>query len=114
MEFIMAYPAKRNPNRPPTHPGALLREDIIPAVGRSKSEIAKLLGISRQHLHAILAEKKPVTPEVAVLLGTLFCDGPEIWVRMQGVMTFGTLSAALMSVTSALSRGLPDPCYFTS
>jgi antitoxin HigA-1 len=84
MEFIMAYPAKRNPDRPPTHPGALLREDIIPAVKRSKSEIAKLLGISRQHLHAILAEKKPVTPEVAVLLGTLFCDGPEIWVRMQG------------------------------
>ena len=58
----MAYAARRNPNRPPTHPGALLREDIIPAVKRSKSEIARLLGISRQHLHAILAEKKPVTP----------------------------------------------------
>jgi antitoxin HigA-1 len=83
MEFSMAYPAKRNPDRPPTHPGALLREDVIPAVQRSKSEIAKLLGISRQHLHAILAEKKPVTPKVAVLLGTLFCDGPEIWLRMQ-------------------------------
>jgi addiction module HigA family antidote len=42
-----------------------------------------LLGISRQHLHAIMAEKKPVTPKVAVLLGALFGDGPEIWVRMQ-------------------------------
>ncbi len=80
----MAYVAKRNPKRCPTHPGALLREDIIPAVKRSKREIADLLGISRQHLHAILAEKKPVTPEVAVLLGKLFGDGPEIWVRMQG------------------------------
>jgi len=79
----MAYAAKRNPNRCPTHPGALLREDIIPAVGRSVSEIADLLGISRQHLHAIMAEKKPVTPKVAVLLGRLFGDGPEIWVRMQ-------------------------------
>jgi addiction module HigA family antidote len=79
----MAYAAKRNPNRCPTHPGALLREDIIPAVQRPVSEIAKRLGISRQHLHAILAERKPVTPRVAVLLGTLFGDGPEIWVRMQ-------------------------------
>jgi addiction module HigA family antidote len=83
VENDMAYAAKRNPNRCPTHPGALLREDILPAVGRSVSEIAKLLGISRQHLHAIMAEKKPVTPHVAVLLGTLFGDGPEIWVRMQ-------------------------------
>jgi antitoxin HigA-1 len=80
----MAYAAKRNPKRPPTHPGALLREDIIPAVKRSKTEIAELLGISRQHLHAILAEKKSVTAEMAVRLGTLFCDGPEIWLRMQG------------------------------
>jgi addiction module HigA family antidote len=79
----MAYAAKRNANRCPTHPGALLREDIVPATGRSVSEIADLLGISRQHLHAIMAEKKPITPKVAVLLGTLFMDGPEIWVRMQ-------------------------------
>jgi antitoxin HigA-1 len=83
MEFSMAYPARRNPDRCPTHPGALLREDIIPAVKRSKTEIADLLGISRQHLHAILAEKKPVTPKVAVLLGTLFCDGPDVWIKMQ-------------------------------
>jgi len=79
----MAYVAKRHRNRCPTHPGALLREDIIPAVGRSVSEIADLLGISRQHLYAIMAEKKPVTPEVAVLLGRLFGDDPGIWVRMQ-------------------------------
>jgi len=79
----MAHAAKRNPNRCPTHPGALLREDIIPEVRRSVSEIADMLGISRQHLHAIMAEKKPVTPEVAVLLGRLFGDDPGIWVRMQ-------------------------------
>ncbi len=79
----MAYAAKRNPDRCPTHPGAVLREDIIPAVNQPVSEIAGLLGISRQHLHGILAEKKPVTPKVAVLLGTLFMDGPGIWVRMQ-------------------------------
>jgi antitoxin HigA-1 len=80
----MAYAAKRNSARCPTHPGALLREDVIPATGRSKAEIAQLLGISRQHLYEILRERKPVSPSVAVRLGKLIGDGAAVWVRMQG------------------------------
>jgi addiction module HigA family antidote len=84
MESDMAeYAAKRNPDRCPAHPGELLREDILPAVGKSKTEIASLLGISRQHLYDILEEKKPVSPAVAVRLGKLFGNGAGIWVRMQ-------------------------------
>ncbi len=75
--------AKRSPNRCPTHPGELLR-DVIPATGKSKTEIAALIGISRQHLYDILAERKPVSPAVAVRLGKLFGDGAGVWVRMQG------------------------------
>ena len=54
----MTYAAKRSKNRCPTHPGALLRDDVIPATGRTKAEIAGLLGISRQHLYDILQEEK--------------------------------------------------------
>ena len=50
---------------------------------KSKSEIASLLGISRQHLHDILAEKKPLSPEVAVRIGKLFGGGAGVWMRMQ-------------------------------
>ena len=53
----MAYAVKRGKNRCPTHPGALLRDDIIPATGRTKADIAGLLGISRQHHYDILQEK---------------------------------------------------------
>ncbi|MDQ7262123.1 HigA family addiction module antitoxin [Paracoccus sp. PS-1] len=74
----------RNPDRCPTHPGELLREDVIPAVGKPKTEIARLLGISRQHLYDIMAEKKPVSPEVAVRLAKMFGGEPLAWVRMQG------------------------------
>jgi len=74
----------RNPDRCPTHPGELLREDVIPETGKSKAEIARMLGISRQHLHDVLAERKPVSPEVAVRLAKLFGTEPLLWIRMQG------------------------------
>jgi addiction module HigA family antidote len=51
--------------------------------GRTKAEIAGLLGISRQHLYDTLQEKKPVSPTIAVRLGKLFGDGAGIWSRMQ-------------------------------
>ena len=81
---MVEYAAKRDPNRCPTHPGELLREVVIPATGKSKTEIAALLGISRQHLYDILGKRKPVSPAVAARLGKLFGDGASVWLRMQG------------------------------
>lgn len=94
------YTAKRNQNRCPIHPGELLREVVIPATGRTKVEIAALLGISRQQLHDILAEKKPVSPAVAVRFGKLFGNGPEIWSRMQAA--YDTWHAQRAVDTSAI------------
>lgn len=79
------YPAGRPyANRCPTHPGELLRDDVVPAVGKTKAELARLLGISRQHFYDILNEKKPVTPDVAVRIGKLFGGSTGSWLRMQG------------------------------
>ena len=77
------YAAKRAVGRCPTHPGALIREDILPTIKVGKSELANALVISRQHLYDLLSEKKPVSPEVAVRLGKAFGDGPGPWLRMQ-------------------------------
>ncbi|MGH7099245.1 MAG: HigA family addiction module antitoxin [Stellaceae bacterium] len=68
---------------PPMHPGELLREEILPALGRSRVEIAHLLGVSRQALHAVLAERASVTPEMALRLGKLCGNGPELWLALQ-------------------------------
>jgi antitoxin HigA-1 len=70
------YPAIRDSKRCPAHPGELLREDVIPATKKSKAEIARLLGISRQHLYDVLDEKKPVSPSVAVRLASSSGTGP--------------------------------------
>jgi antitoxin HigA-1 len=77
------FAAKRNSDRCPAHPGELLREDILPALGKTKVQIAEALGISRQHLYDILGVKKPVSAELAVRLGAAFGDGAEVWLRMQ-------------------------------
>ena len=68
---------------PPMHPGELLREEILPALDRSKTEIAKLLGVSRQTLYDVLAEKQPVTPGMALRLGKLCGNGPDLWLNLQ-------------------------------
>lgn len=73
----------RDPRHPQTHPGAILRNMVLPALDRPMTEIARSLGISRQLLYSIVNEKAPVTPEVAVRLGKLIGNGPRLWVNMQ-------------------------------
>lgn len=75
-------PAAR-PNRPPTHPGALLREEILPTIGVSVTEAAGHLRVTRQHLHRLLAEEVGISPEMAVRLGKFCGNGPRLWLRMQ-------------------------------
>ncbi len=77
------YPVKRRPARAPTHPGEVLREDVLPAMRISVSAAARELRVSRQALHAILAGKTAVTPEMAVRLGKFCGNGPGLWLRMQ-------------------------------
>ncbi len=67
----------------PMHPGELLREDVLPALGKSVVELAELLGVSRQSLHAILSECASVTPAMALRLGKLCGNGPELWLSLQ-------------------------------
>ena len=76
---------KKLPKRglPPMHPGELLREEILPALERPKTEIAKLLGVSRQALYDVLTEKQPVTPVMALRLGKLCGNGPDLWLNLQ-------------------------------
>jgi addiction module HigA family antidote len=79
----MAGKSLRHRKVEPAHPGELLREVVIPATGKSKTEIARLLRVSRQTLYDILGARQPVTPQIAVRLGKLFGDGATVWLRMQ-------------------------------
>ncbi len=79
------YEITERPDRRPIHPGAVLRERVIDALGVSVSQFARDIKISRQQLHSILAETSPVTPNIAVRLGKYIGNGPLLWLRMQSL-----------------------------
>jgi len=93
---------RRDPNRQPTHPGELLREEVLPAIGEPVMAVAKKLGVTRQHLHRILAEKAPVTPDMAVRLGKFCGNGPGLWLRMQQAYDLWHAERALKKVVAKI------------
>jgi len=68
---------------PPVHPGEIIKQDILPATGLSVTAAAKALGVSRQMLHDILAERKPLSAVMCLKISRLFGSTPEFWMRLQ-------------------------------
>jgi addiction module HigA family antidote len=68
---------------PPVHPGEILREDILPEVGLSVTATAKALGVSRQMMHEILAERRPLSAIMCLRVSRLLGSTPEFWMRLQ-------------------------------
>jgi addiction module HigA family antidote len=77
------YPVTKPPSMAPTHPGVILRDDVLPALGLSVSAAARQLRVTRQTLHRIMAGDMAVSPDMAVRLGHFCGNGAELWLRMQ-------------------------------
>jgi addiction module HigA family antidote len=73
----------RDKNRRPTHPGAILREDVLPALNMTQTEFALRLGVSRLSVSDLLHEKRVMTAEMAARVGILLNTTPDSWLRMQ-------------------------------
>ena len=69
--------------RKPTHPGELIREDLLPETGISQTSLAKLMGVSRRTVSEIIHERRKVTPDIAFRLARVFNSTPEMWLNMQ-------------------------------
>ncbi len=74
---------QRKSGLPPVHPGEVIREDILPEVGLSVTAAAKALGVSRQMVHGILAERRPLSAVMCLKVSRLFGSTPEFWMRLQ-------------------------------
>ena len=73
----------RKSGLPPVHPGEILREDILPQVGLSVTAAARALSVSRQMLHDILAERRPLSAVMCLKVSRLLGSTPEFWMRLQ-------------------------------
>ncbi len=73
----------RDPKRKPTHPGEVLRADVLPGLDMSQTEFAKRLGVSRLSVSELLLEKRGLSPDMAIRIGKLTNTTPESWLRMQ-------------------------------
>ena len=81
----------RDPKRKPTHPGEILREDVLPSLNMTQAALAKRLGVSRLSVSELLLEKRALSADMAVRVGKLTNTTPESWLRMQEALDLWTL-----------------------
>ena len=67
----------------PPHPGEVLRVLCLEPLGRTVTETAKALGVSRKTLSAILNGRAGISPEMAVRLSIAFDTSAESWLNQQ-------------------------------
>ena len=67
----------------PTHPGAILREDILKEMNISITKAAEGLEVSRKTLSEIVNENASITAEMAVRLENGFGVEAAFWLDMQ-------------------------------
>ena len=73
----------RNPNRRPTHPGAILLEDVLPGLEITQGRLSELLGVSRLTVSQLMHEHRALSPDMAMRLEKLLGPSAESWLRMQ-------------------------------
>ena len=72
-----------NRKRRPTHPGEILRDDVLPGAGLTQDKLARILGVSRRTISEILHERRPVTTDMAHRLARACGTSPEMWLGLQ-------------------------------
>lgn len=69
--------------RKPTHPGIVLREDILEPLNLTVTEAAADLGISRKALSELVNERTSLSPDMAVRIAKATKTTAESWINMQ-------------------------------
>jgi addiction module HigA family antidote len=70
-------------DRPPIHPGEVLKTDFLQDMNITPYQLAKDIGIPRSRLTAILRGERAITPDTAVRLSRYFGLSGRYWINMQ-------------------------------
>jgi addiction module HigA family antidote len=68
---------------PPVTPGEILREEFLVPMGLSGRALAAQLGIPANRITEIIAARRAITAETALLLAERFGTSAEFWLGLQ-------------------------------
>ncbi|MFA6957711.1 MAG: HigA family addiction module antitoxin [Thermoanaerobaculia bacterium] len=84
--------AKKNPRA--IHPGEFL-EELLGELELSQAALARAIGVSQMRVSHVVKGTRPVTAELALLLGRAFDQSPQYWLNLQASYDLRTAEAAL-------------------
>jgi addiction module HigA family antidote len=67
----------------PSHPGELLKEEVLAPLGLSVTAAADILGVGRPALSAVLNGKASLSPEMALRVEKAFGVSMDLLLKMQ-------------------------------
>lgn len=96
--------SQRSAKRKPTHPGAILREDVLPELSITQQKLADCLNLSRYTVAEILHERKAITPDMALRLAHFLGTTPECWLNMQRTLDLWSLKQNKMRIYKNIKK----------
>jgi addiction module HigA family antidote len=99
----MSIPNDGEMERRPTHPGEILREDFLPDYGLTVASLAQAIGVSRQTVNELVRERRALSPEMALRLGRLFGNSPEVWLNLQRAVDLWDANQAIQGEVDRIS-----------
>ena len=76
------------------HPGEFLAE-MLSELALSQAELARAIGVSPMRISHLVRGRRPVTAELALLLGRAFDQSPRYWLNLQAQCDLTTAEASL-------------------
>ncbi len=70
-------------NRPPTHPGEMLREEFLIPMNLTQQQLADDIHVSYQRINEIVNQRRGITPGTALRLGKYFSMSSDFWLNLQ-------------------------------
>jgi addiction module HigA family antidote len=88
--------------RRPTPPGEMLLEEFLRPAGITQVELAARMGVPIQRVNAVIAGRRAVTAETAILLSRALGTTPALWLNLQ-------IAVDLWDAEHRLARARPAP-----
>lgn len=66
-----------------SHPGAILKREWLDEMGIKPGTLARLIGVDRARIKAIIDGKRDITADTAIRFARFFSTSPELWMNLQ-------------------------------